>query len=443
MDEESGHYTDMLHPFAEEGLWWLPENEKEQISGILRYDPVEGLRLRLMGSFCGHGIDKEERRSLILGFLARGKPVTLYNSVFVGGCLSIPGYATCEYLPSCAFFGAHFDPEKVKFGTVYERIHNVEECIGYKALVEEWDIDDKKGAYGYKVYFRKPEEVAFPIPLADFRIAWTFTTTGSTPHAKGISTAAWFRFAISQPSPYLEVLQGPVSLIHTLVELAADCRLPILVAELYSPVLLDESPEGEPREVPVSLVWDQQLKSSTPRAKNSWELMFTLESVKTRLGDILRRWERFRARHNSTFETYFLLLRTQHEMPWQHQFLSLVYALESYHRRKSAQGKHRQSFRDRMKEVFLAMPQCVRQLIAGEEVFAAQVADTRNYYAHQDEKLKSVALKDWQLYLAIVKLQAVLRGVRLSELGFADEEIAVILDRLRYPHQIHNLSLHL
>lgn len=42
-----------MDPFEDDGVFWLPENEADQHTGRLKFDPVEGATLQLLGAFGG------------------------------------------------------------------------------------------------------------------------------------------------------------------------------------------------------------------------------------------------------------------------------------------------------------------------------------------------------------------------------------------------------
>jgi hypothetical protein len=76
----------MIDPFELKGIFWLPNNLKDKIHGILKYAPEDGVRLDLIGAFSR----QQDKFDLILGFTETGKCVTLYNSFETQRGFSLP-----------------------------------------------------------------------------------------------------------------------------------------------------------------------------------------------------------------------------------------------------------------------------------------------------------------------------------------------------------------
>ena len=68
-----------MESFELNGIWWLPENENKKVSGTLKFDPVDGGSLELIGSFKEpQDLGKALEPKIILGIVSR-KIVTLYR----------------------------------------------------------------------------------------------------------------------------------------------------------------------------------------------------------------------------------------------------------------------------------------------------------------------------------------------------------------------------
>ena len=107
----------------------------------------------------------------------------------------------------------------------------------------------------------------------------------------------------------------------------------------------------------------------------------------------------------------------------ENQFLNLVQAIESYHRRQiknhvlpkdehknrleivldSVPGEYKEWLKDKLQhsneptlkerliELFESIPEIINELIKDKEAFATQINNARNYFTHHDESLKKKA----------------------------------------------------
>jgi hypothetical protein len=435
-------YSDMLEPFEEPGYWWVPGNESDKTAGTLSYNPTQGLTLKLLGTLLDRShFHESEQLPLVLGYLIRGKEVSLFGCLLSHASEHFPGYATSGYDPSSVLFGWHFESEEhAKFDEVYVRVFNGEECIDISAVSREYLFEKETQFKGYRLEYKQPEAISCPLGAGSVGITWSLGVTGDYSFNTEISQAVSLRVKCPEPMLYTDILKGPYSVIHSLLEVAADQHLPYRSVECYSPACVVQDSEGKDRQAEVSVVWDQHAALCSAGArKKPHQMMFTLGSFKDRLPQFVARWDAFRQKHHSTAETYSMLLRHRRQLPWEHYFLSLVYALESYHRRCFV-SSGRISLEKRIVDLCELLPASVMPLLGDKLEFSSKVAVTRNFFAHQDDSLKGRALESWRLYLCILRLDVVLRSVVLKELGFADSEIEEMFNRLQYWQQIHNVG---
>lgn len=164
------------------------------------------------------------------------------------------------------------------------------------------------------------------------------------------------------------------------------------------------------------------------------------------------------------YDLYFGIIYSG-DMYLEFQFLSLIVALEVYHRRmirsedisseeheerikqilNNTPDKYREwlkeklkhsnepSLRKRIKEIYDMLKNIgyVTDLIPKKKNFVDKVVNTRNYFVHYDQSLKNKALKGAELYWLIQKLKVLVEICLLKEIGFLDTEIDNIYQRNR------------
>ena len=474
MAEDIHKFTDMLHESEEGGYWWIPGSD-ERIAGTLSYTPLEGLHLRLMGSLFPHAESlTHDRVPTVQGYLLTGKAVTLVGCLRSEALLSIPGYFTEAYCPKCAFVGWHFAGEaEAKFERIDYLVHNAECCMGVsgfdnKALLTA--VSDR--AKGLPLHYTYPPKRKCKVGSFGITASWNCLVSGLSDTWRTLREQLWFQAEAEKGMPYLDFLKGPLSSIHMLLTLAADEWLPIKKVVGYSSKCRrDESDPGTSR-VPVHLLWGQALHLPPPAPKSHFELAFTLASLGNRLGAVLRQLHRFKAEYDATSSTLNLLLRHEKQLPWNHQFTSLVYGLESYHRRRFPKGdltpgRHARRLkailnaapskdrdwlesrlqyanevplRRRMRELCDLLPAQIQEMLGDTKAFVNAVVTTRNYMTHFDRSLRAKALSGGALLQCITRLGLVLRTLILREMRFTDQEIATMAKRLKYAQRINILT---
>jgi len=150
----------------------------------------------------------------------------------------------------------------------------------------------------------------------------------------------------------------------------------------------------------------------------------------------------------------------------EHSFLSLVQAIESYHRRmhegkylsaddyktvyqtlieaipKSPVDKdHYQSLksriyygneyslRTRLKRIFKDYEDLLALLIDNKSNFINDVVNLRNYWTHYDKSLEEKVVKGQEKYILVQKLKFIIEVCFLAELGLSSEKIKDLIDR--------------
>ncbi|MFQ6054681.1 MAG: hypothetical protein ACE5J3_01700, partial [Methanosarcinales archaeon] len=95
------------------GIWWLPENPDNKISGTLKFHPVEGANLELIGSFKGlNDLNTFLQPNIILGITSNGKIITLYKCYESQSHMSMPEFLSSSFIASVVFLGHHFEKEE-------------------------------------------------------------------------------------------------------------------------------------------------------------------------------------------------------------------------------------------------------------------------------------------------------------------------------------------
>lgn len=205
-----------------------------------------------------------------------------------------------------------------------------------------------------------------------------------------------------------------------------------------------------------------------------FQMFFSLEDISDKFEYYIQNWFKRVELLEPIYSLYFGTLYNPH-MYLEHQFLNIVQALESYHRRvhggdyqerdKYLKGLYitfvrsipndldsgfeeslkrklkylnEYSLRKRLKEILnncsLNLPKSFGDKRA-QELFIEQVADTRNYLTHFDVELKEKAVEGGALYSLLKKLKVLVEVCLLREVGFSDDNISNLISK-RYKRTI-------
>jgi len=433
----------MINDFNYDGLWWHPENPEKKISGALNFTLDDGAKLNLIGSF-GTVSDffqgDIERHDAILGISPAGHKISIYNSIKINSKYSASGFTVDSYIVPLVFIGEHFNKlNDVKFKSlniVYSHLDAWVNISGFKFELEPNE---------YTIKYKKPDSVC--ATLRDCNVSIGFNVSGPD-------------WSIVQKSTRIN--QESVITIDFMVEKTFDECLDVIylmqnflslgVGEPVKPLeikgFLDKksSPHG------IEILYTNNYIRMPVRDIIPPHMIFNLNDISEKFEEYLNNWFENAELLKPVYDLYFGTLYNQ-RMYQEQQFLSLVQAIESYHRRRfkswelppsdhdqrlkkiydSTPDEHKEwlkgklnysnesNLRKRLKEIFKRYPSIV---LINRNKFINDVVNTRNYLTHYDNKLKNVAITDEKgLYNVTEKLKNLIEICLFTELGFNDDEI--------------------
>ncbi|AIF82087.1 hypothetical protein NTE_00003 [Candidatus Nitrososphaera evergladensis SR1] len=189
-------------------------------------------------------------------------------------------------------------------------------------------------------------------------------------------------------------------------------------------------------------------------------MLFSYRDIGEQSRTYLENWFKKKETLKPLFDLYFGVLHNK-QTYLDHKLLSLVQALESYHRRvfKTTETS-KEEHEARLQEIFDATPEkhrswLQRKLKHSNELslqnrlielvdvykellcnfiqkpgeFTQQIADNRNYLTHYDPRLTSRAIRDSELYAVTEKLKVLVELFLLRELGVDDASIKKIIEK--------------
>ena len=320
----------MMDKFEYEGIWWLPDKPEKQISGTLRFTPNEGAILELIGSFKDTK-DIMLKPEIILGISSNGKKITLHKCFETKSNISFPGLLTSSFYANEVFVGAHFQKsEDIKFRELSIRYSYLDEWVN----ISGFNITDEKEIV---IKYKQPEPIQASIG-EDCKIFIDFQFTYSPPSIVQKEASIKQRTYIRIEHSVEKSLEEYWNIMRHIQNF-----LSFGVTEPVYPLTvkgITESIEDMPYNLPVEVeIYHHSPEvSKTPKTLYPYDMLFTFKDISDRFEILLKNWFEKADTLGPVYDLYFGTLYNP-RMYLQHQFLSLIQAIEVYHRRKF-EGKY-------------------------------------------------------------------------------------------------------
>jgi len=446
----------MLELHEYKGLWWLPEDEDGKVAGDLSIAKGKA-ELEVIGDFGRELLSQTAREKSysgdladqprVLGVSADGKPVTLETVSERGHTVNFPGLPVSRYGAGVTLVGKHFGQgEKITFDEIAIRATDLNawtRVSGFKTSLGFEELDDP-GSHAFtsiKVHYEAPDEIRIPLSGGE-EILIKFTAPakglwgGISDHVELTQEAALhLRFARKAS---LQDVLGRVSQIRNFLSLAVGRPVSVLSVSGFQ----DDYKRGGTSSLrPIELYWQIPYNPEPPdKARDSREMLFTLEEAQPEMSTVMRKWFLRQARLEPVFNLFFGTLYHP-SLYLEVKFLAYAQAIETYDYRRRRKPS-RKTFATRAHDV-LAQCRTVSKKIVGPtqedlEAFVLNFRDTRNYYTHYDPRFERKAASGTDLFLLSIQLQAIIEMILLRELGFPCRAIDQILERANRYTQIRH-----
>jgi ApeA N-terminal domain 1 len=446
----------LFEDFERRGHWWLPENPDRKVSGTLTYKSGEEITLELLGSLRepeDRQEDQDFNARIILGICSEGRPLTLFQTYEIAGGWSSTGVRSQTIVVDYLVLEEHFiDFKEMRFTSAYITYTYLEEWLGKLPFKSELLKNEDTPSLNWKATFSTPPSFEANVPSLQAKISefhghsskgsdafrelvWGHTASlVITPDAK--QNFDWYFKTQFELRNLLSVLIGR----------------PVFLKEVRY-VFENEEAEDERDKKSIVYLYYRQPHQSRKKRFHPSEIIVPLKKVEDRIAEILEAWF---SKQELLGQAYELFLGAEYNpslYPHLH-FLSLMQALETYHRHVSV-GKYLPdieydtvrkslvtaipegtpaplrdalksrikygnefSLRKRLNEIFAGIgPQNTALIALNSATFISDVVDTRNYLTHYSDDLKEQTLEGADLFNANLRLKILLTILLLRELG--------------------------
>jgi len=320
----------------EMGYWWLPENEDNKVPGTLEYSRLGDTRnLKLSGTFRPNQImPSTEIFPVVHGFLKDGTSVSLLKCVVSDRHMG--GITSDSYNCSAIVYGTHIDnAEQSVFSSGRVLFTMLQEWVAKPPFEMEMQISNtpQSGPIKYSVHFRPKAFSEFELSSIRSRLAidWKANMPGS-PLGNRVSLRHMYFIKLSP-----EGLQGISWYLERFQELR--CLLTLLIGEPIYFASIDLSKpakdkDKDRRDLNAQL-YSQFYGITKKPGKFSPGAIFKMLApypiVEEKHPDVFNRWFLDYPQLMTAYATFFSALLLD-EITLEHRFLTLMQAIESFHR---------------------------------------------------------------------------------------------------------------
>ena len=451
--------------FKKHGYFWLPSAPDKKLPGTLSISDGGIIDLEIVEMFESGGLDSLDKEPTFGGNFKRIVGRIETSEVTLDGCKINGGnsYFSTGLSKSLlrvdrVFTGIKYDGDEIPcFKFLIFSVDGINEWIG------ESEIDVEKRVQGKHILFQHPEEVSFTLANGmEMSISFNQVRGGSrTPREDRITQRTYFQL-FSRDTRELDEFISVVDKIITFLSFAIGHIICIDSIEVTSenppplPPIQEDLGYDRIAMLPINIFCSSQ-PYSKDTTRMGFNTLFKYERIQNDAERIICNWINAYERIGPAFNLYFLA-QTRTQSSLEATFLTLVQALEAFHRRTSNDKyMEEDKFEEIRKNLIKQIPKKDRNWFGSKLQYANEltlknrieemiepfdhfidderkprlinsIKDTRNYLTHYDSELEPKAAKGQDLHILSLKIEALFQLHFLKLIGFNDQEIDDIAD---------------
>jgi len=440
------------------GLWFLPNDIENKISGILIYNPHDDYsELELFGNLSNYEDGKVIE--IVLGTTLDGEDITLCNCRIVSSRSTMTPSSKKIYLSKLKsefiLCGAHITKaEDLVFQKISTEIYNFENWVGIHGFSD--DTEDPNNEINFN--YQRPKPIEFEInDKTKGEIKFFISTKEPVLNTEfNFKQSTRLSFNSSEFVSFHTLLNHVYNFQDFLVLSLFTHTVPYNIV-LISDRIFTTHHRGELKiSKEIKLLTRQVKKISRAQPKHTFQMLFTYKDIQKEFPVIIRKWyEKYEILKDS-FGLFFYQFYVNDKY-LNVLFLNLAQATESFHyhlnpNQKLLETKEFRDRRDRIEsklsediDLFLWIKPYIKNdlyldirlseiiekycndillsYIGDIESFKRDIKNSRNYYTHFNPTLKNKALKGYELLDLYTKLRMLLISAFLIEAGFEKDTL--------------------
>ncbi len=459
-----------IESFEYFGYWWPPDNESNCLSGSLEFDLEKGITLKLLGSFEEiTALNQMNDYDILLG-IANGKIITLYKCYERNKTLQIPGGPKTIINASVIFIGHHFkkieDLLFYKYSISYAYLADWVRISGFKyKIISDNEQKIKKEELTYEF----PNSPVYKINDLKFYFSFTRTTKQDLVSSCHYEQHTFITLESGFDLTFEDFQYKYFGHIQDFLSFAiGSATYPISIVA-YSKNYSTKNKDNKIIYPEITIILSHNNPPKPLRKLYRTDFIFSYQDIRAEFERILNLWFKKREILSPVFDLYFSNMYNSKQY-LKTQFLNIVQAIESLHRR-SFKGKYIQnadfkkyyeelissipnsfhsdykqslmfrfehlneySLRKRLKDLLRKCKPYKTLLIKDDKVFINNVTNTRNYLTHYDKKLKSESKSDQDLYDLMIQVKFLLELCLLINLGMKTKIDKILNNHHQYQY---------
>lgn len=458
-----------MDKFEYSGYWWLPNHSEKAIAGTLKFDPMDGASLDLIGSFKDvQSINAVLEFGLILGF-ANGKKVSLYRCFETNSHMSLnagmPVFLTSSFVVGVVFVGHHFEKEEdITFKSLSINYSHFEEwtrITGFKFILS---TNNQNHLNEYQVTYSFPDKIETKIGDINISFDYSFHDGGDRIKEYHLEQTTFLKIEPVSPLHFNDYLNNICYHLQNFLSLGIGKAVYPLIVKGKNDNCKTELEQGKVTYNDIDIFYQIRNVLDTSKKLHPLDMFFCFGDIKDDFGAYLNNWFKKSELIQPVYDLYFATLYSP-KMYLQYEFLALAQALEAYHRRiyggeYMSEQEYQQiydgltnaipettevdfkatlkeklkylnefSLRRRIKETLEKLGDLVNVLITNTKNFTDDVVNTRNFLTHYDKSLEKSEKRGQELYDLIERMKFVLEISFLVEMGLPPDKIKGLTSR--------------
>lgn len=419
------------------GIWYLPEQSDKQLTGTLSISE-EGI-VKLFVPYGFSGIANYEKINIINGILSTGKQVTLVDCVCTNSNMSIPGFQTCNYIPSYTIIGnAYKDTDKIMFKSMKTKYDYFNLWLNMSPYTINTIFEETR-LTAVDMHYKLPDIIttAYGLDRMEFQHEMNYEYDGYSNF--DIKQKEGVKFIFNESRDYSEGLQ-------ILGEFSNFLTLCIGAKVQYNNIIAEDISNNEVEIIVHMQKWENKNKL------REHDICIKYTFIRESLDKCIEEWVNKKELLQPIIGYFVEAHDREFHIPM--SFLKVIQALEAFSRRmRSNQELSVEDFekmveriiyqiedeedkklitsilsneprlRKRMTDLFMEVNDIFKISGTKRKSLIAHIVDTRNYYTHFDDVLEDRILNSSEIYYTTQLLKIVLRVILLKELGIDQELI--------------------
>jgi hypothetical protein len=404
---------------AFKGYWWLPDGE--EAGGVATYHPENGIELELFSpiSESDHrDFDGEANRvSRILGLTTENELLTLDDCVQTQSSREFTSKQSLDtetYRANNLFVGDHITEDEISFDRFRVSYPLLYQWTGTQGL--NFAVSDNAD---FDISYDVPSAKKVALERFDLKLLFSVSTTTSRSGKLTLEENAYLEFDPDSGSLTFDEIQRQVSKWQDFITLATGENVPASEVVGYT------NSDSSEMDQSVEIFYTTSSRPDPPETVHPSRTNFMLTDIEENFTTVLRNWAEQSNQYESAYDLYFSVVY-ESQMYLQNQYVTLMSALEGFHREKFRDDTETIShIRESLEEittqyadVFAALPWDISDM-------ASELVDIRNKAIHGNIVKQTDQL---DLYDYVLLLQGMLEAILLDELKIP---VSHIKDRLR------------